>query len=399
MSISDKLTRLSAAHDAIAAAITQKGGTVNTGDGFEDFAADIATIPGSATSEPIYGVSGLYASSPALTRTDDAVGMDFLINSSTGAVDSDFDDVFPWNEAEVVTLDAGKFLRLPKMYFRVGVDSSHRITDIAVSKSAGSSGDWYEVESFDVACYGASVSGTQFRSATGQTRASSQTRAAFRTYAANAGTGFYQYDFYHHTVLQFLWLIEFATKDSASIMTGRINGSGTSGGNTVRPTGGTDGLSTPSGFETAYAQMRYHYIEDFVGNLREVYDGIISTAPGSPSYVTTDPSKFSDDNTSDMSALSFNNADTNISKNCIAALGWDANHPFFPVPIETVNDGNFATYFCDGYYPYAGNPVAGGGASYNYASADNGVFYVDSFYASVLSANLGSRLLHTPQQN
>ena len=48
MAISDKLTRLSTAHDNIAAAIATKGGTVNTGDGFEDFAADIATIPQSS---------------------------------------------------------------------------------------------------------------------------------------------------------------------------------------------------------------------------------------------------------------------------------------------------------------------------------------------------------------
>ena len=345
-------------------------------------------------SAPIYGVSGLYSSSPTLTRTDDAVGMDFVINSSSGAVDSDFNSVFPWNEAEVVTLAAGKFLRLPKMYFRVGVDSSHRITDVAVSKQAGSTGNWYEVEGFDVACYGASISGSTLASATGQTRGANQTRATFRSYAANTGTGYYQYDFYHHTVLQFLWLIEFATKDSASIMTGRIKESGTSGGNTARPTGGTDGLSTPSGFETAYAQMRYHNIEDFVGNLRNTYDGIILTAPSAPSFVTTDPSKFSDSDTSNMSALSFNNANTS-NGNCIAALGWDADHPFFPVPIETVNDSNYTTYFCDGYVPNDGNPVASGGAGYNSASVSLGVFCVNSYGATHTYAFLGSRLLHS----
>ena len=344
-------------------------------------------------SAPIYGVSGLYNSSPALTRTDDAVGMDFVINSSSGAIDSDFDYVFPWNEAEIVTLEAGKFLRLPKMYFRIGKDSSNRITDIAVSKSAGSTGDWYEVESFDVACYGASISGSALASATGQTRGASQTRDSFRAAAAATGTGYYQYDFYHHTVLQFLWLIEFATKDSASIMTGRINGSGTSRGYSARPTGGTDSVLTPSGFETAYAQMRWHYIEDFVGNLREFYDGIINTSPGSPSYITTDPAKFSDSDTTNMFALSFNNADTN-NGNCIAALGWDSDHPFFTVPIETVNDNNFNTYFCDGYYPLAGNPVANGGANYNNANANNGVFYVNTNNATNTNANLGSRLLY-----
>lgn len=45
MTIADKLTRLSTAHDAIISAINAKGGSA-TGDGFEDFAADIAAIPG-----------------------------------------------------------------------------------------------------------------------------------------------------------------------------------------------------------------------------------------------------------------------------------------------------------------------------------------------------------------
>lgn len=46
MSIADKLQLLAAAKTAIAEAITAKGGTVNEGDGFGDFADDIATISG-----------------------------------------------------------------------------------------------------------------------------------------------------------------------------------------------------------------------------------------------------------------------------------------------------------------------------------------------------------------
>ena len=42
--ISQNLTRLQNAKTAIADAIVAKGGTVNTGDGFEDFANDISTI-------------------------------------------------------------------------------------------------------------------------------------------------------------------------------------------------------------------------------------------------------------------------------------------------------------------------------------------------------------------
>lgn len=43
--IAQNLARLQTARISIADAITAKGGTVNNGDGFEDFPADIATIP------------------------------------------------------------------------------------------------------------------------------------------------------------------------------------------------------------------------------------------------------------------------------------------------------------------------------------------------------------------
>lgn len=43
--IADNLARLQTARTDIASAITNMGGTVNTGDGFEEFADDIATIP------------------------------------------------------------------------------------------------------------------------------------------------------------------------------------------------------------------------------------------------------------------------------------------------------------------------------------------------------------------
>ena len=156
---------------------------------------------------PIYGVSGMYNSSPTLTRTDDAVGMGYVINSSTGAVDSDFDDVFPWNEAEIVQDAAGTFLKMPDMYFRVGVDNDGCITDIAVSSMPSGTGDWYEVTSFMYGCYGAGYASSKLNSKTGQSRKVSTTRANFRSYASANGSGYCQLDLYHHTVMMFLWWI------------------------------------------------------------------------------------------------------------------------------------------------------------------------------------------------
>ena len=74
---------------------------------------------------PIYGVSGLYNSNPTLTRTDDSIGLTYLINSSSGAIESDFNNVFPWNKTEIVYTETGKFVSFPEMYFRIEIGRAH----------------------------------------------------------------------------------------------------------------------------------------------------------------------------------------------------------------------------------------------------------------------------------
>ena len=51
--IADNLARLQQAKSDIANAIITKGGTVNSGDGLEDFATDIGTIPSGGGFQPI----------------------------------------------------------------------------------------------------------------------------------------------------------------------------------------------------------------------------------------------------------------------------------------------------------------------------------------------------------
>lgn len=338
---------------------------------------------------PIYGVSGLAETGVGLTRTDDAVGLSYSINTSSGAITSDFNDTFPWNETEIINDSAGKFLQFPEMFFRVGVNSTNQITDIAVSKAPSGGGNWYHVPAFAYGCYGASVSSSKMRSVSGYSRQANTTRANFRTYARNNGNDYCQLDLYHRTVLDFLWLIEWATKNSQSIVTGRISGSGTSGGSSVRTTGGTDGVTTPSGFETTYGQMRYHYIEDFVGNLLEFVDGICMPNSGSPYYVTDDPSKFAD-TTTNMEQTSYNAP----SSNWIFALGWDDDNPFMVMPITTGNGASATAGFCDYVFVDGSScPVLFVGARCNYSGTSCGVFYGGTNTASYSDWYYGARLL------
>lgn len=345
---------------------------------------------------PIYGVSGMYSSTVALTRTDDAVGLGYTINTD-GTVSSDFDNKFPWNRTQLVTDDYGnEFVSFPTMYFRVGVDSSKRITSIAVSGAPHDGDTWYEVAPFSYGRYGGYVSSSKLCSMSGKTRTASTTRANFRAYAANNGEGYHQLDLYHHTVMMFLWWIEWATKDSSAIMTGCISGSGTTGGTAPKATGGTDALTTPSGYELTRKQMRYHYIEDFIGNYMEFVDGVYMGRAGTSyyDYATADPSKFGDTTTNHTKLAYPCNA--SYREPTIAAFGWDSSNPFLCTPTAAVNNSSYNTYFCDRIYrttSYTAYPVPYVGAYYYYSGAICGLsyFYCDSATSS--STILGSRLL------
>lgn len=348
---------------------------------------EVSTYYGTISSV-VYGVSGLYAESPTLTRTDDAVGMSAVVNSSTGAVSSDFDSAFPWSQAEVVTIGGNKFLKMPDMWFRIGKDSSNRITDVAVSNEQGSTGNWYKVNSFYYGIYGGSVSNSKLASVSGVARQHTKTRAEFRSYASANGSGYHQLDLYHNTVMKFLWLIEWATKDSASIMPGKTSATGSSACNT----GGTDGLSTPSGFNTTTQQMRWHYIEDFVGNYLEFVDGAFGS--GSTYYVTADPTKFGDSATG-MNTLAYSYPSNASSSNrCVSALGWDDNNPFLVQPKEQTGT-DYTKHFCDSNAS-SNNAVLSVGAGWDGAGAAFGVFYFYRKADSYSGNSIGGRLLYKP---
>ena len=327
-------------------------------------------VVGIGAVKPVYGVSGLYQSDPVLTRTDDAVGMSWTMNDNI--ISSDFDNVFPYNQMVRETIDGDVFVKIPAMYWRIGFDSNYNITDIAVSEGEmpGSENKVFvHTDAFYYGAYGASVSDGKMYSKTGVTRQYNMTRADFRTYAKARGTKYRQLDLYHMRVLDFLWLIEFATKNSDSVMSGRM-GYGQS-------CGMTDSLTVPSGQLESQGRMRWRYIEDFIGNGLEFFDGLTGYA------VTDDARKYNDNSTGDLTFPSVPGA-------CLSALKINVSKPLLAVPGATVNNSNYNTFFCD----YAG---LGGSAVYFHGRpgpiAGQGLFCVDGNIASSAGTNVGSRLL------
>lgn len=340
---------------------------------------------------PIYGVSGLALSNVTLTRTDDSELLTYNINTETGEVSSDFDNVFPWKDTEIVEEEAGKFILFPTMYFRVGTNSSNNITDIAVSPAPHEEGNWYEVSPFMYGCYAASVVDGKMKSLSGAVPTTALTRANFRSYAQKTGELYHQLDLYHYIVLNFLFWIEFATKNTRNIMTGKYTGSGTLKGTTKLKTGGTDHLINPSGYNLETTQMRYHYIEDFVGNVYQFIDGIYCTSTSSSNYATADPEKFSDSSTG-MSQLSFKNPSSNYSYPTTTTIGWDPNNPFLVMPTGAVNNSSYNTYFCS-RNANLGSYVLYCGGAYSTSLVNTGTFALTRCSTTQTYDNVGARLI------
>jgi hypothetical protein len=333
----------------------------------------------------IYGVSGLAQESPSLTRTDDAINLTYDIDYETGEVHSDFNNVFPWNESTVKEIDGNVFLEMPDMWFRVGTDNQNRITDVAVSKEPGAIGNWYKVDKFCYGLYGGSFVDGKLASLPNKYRFRSKTRAQFRSFAKANGNNYFQLDLYHKTVMNFLWLIEFATKDSDSIMTGS-KGTGTSFN-----TGSTSFLTTPSGFNPVTKQMRWHYIEDFIGNLYEWVDGAFWN--DTSLYVTDNPDNYTETQT-DYSL--FTPAFLSTTGNCLAAIGWDPNKPFLCYGIEAYHNVNYNTGFCDAYYydKQLDSAALFTGSAWNNNYVYNGVTHFSRSSTSHYASNIGARLLY-----
>ncbi len=377
--LSENITQAISDFNSIAQAIREKGIDIPSNTPTSSYAGLIRNIK----NQPVYGVSGLYQSSSELLRTDDAAALGYSIDNTNGTVESDFDDLFPWSETEIVNDTAGKFVKFPRMYFRIGTDGQNRLTDIAVSKYPSGAGDWYAVEPFMYGCYGGSETDGKIVSVSGAVRKSNESRASYRTKCFANGEDYFPIDLYHHTVLKFLWLIEFAEKDSKAIMKGRCQSSSKCN------TGGTDSLQTPSGFDPVTGQMRYHYIEDFVGNLREYIDGVFAGGIGRTNYVTANPADFTD-STARKSTLCYTAPDAG----CISAIGWDYQNPFLCMPHTSVENENYNTYFCCRTNNYDGNyPLLAAGLDYSSALQGFGLFRFNNFIPGGSSPTVGTRLL------
>ena len=199
----------------------------------------------------IYGVDKVGSSDPnALERTDDAIGLSYTRGISK--ITSDFDNCYPWSDMQKITDSHGNvFIKIPKFYSKItkNTDGTYK-HQISGTKYPGFStlfvdGKGNEINFIFVGKYEGSYNSTSacIMSKSGQTVKVSTTRSDYRTACMKVGKGYQQYDFLIDAIIKELFLIEFATTNSQSVMVGYTNSANTA----AITTGRTDSVNTPSG--------------------------------------------------------------------------------------------------------------------------------------------------------
>lgn len=248
--------------------------------------------------EKIYGVDGIGTQDPSsLTRTDEAVGLNYTVGTSE--IKSDFDNCYPWSDIKEVTDSYGNvFIRIPKFYCKVtkNADGTYKY-QISGTKYEGFStlfvdGKGNEIDYILIGKYEASGDSTRAYSKSGKPVLVNMSRAQFRTACKANGAGYQQYDFLIDAIIKQLWLVEMKTTNSQSVMRGYTNGVNTR----ALETGTTDTVLTPSGSLGSNTDgqhaCRYRGIENPFGNVWKWCDGI--NFNDTKIYVCEDPEHYAD---------------------------------------------------------------------------------------------------------
>lgn len=344
--------------------------------------------------DKIYGVDLVGSASPsALTRTDDAVGLNVTVGTSE--ITSDFDNCYPWSNIEEVTDDFGNvFVKIPKFYSKItkNADGTYK-HQLSGTKHEGFDTLFKvgtkEIDYVMVGKYEGSGSSSMVYSKSGQTPLMNITMDNFRNGCKAHGAGYQQYDFLIDLILKELWLVEMATTNCQSIMYGYSNNTDDSA--TQLNTGTTDIVSGLTGSPVSNTDglhaCKYRGIENPWGNIWKWCDGI--SFSGSSVYVCTEPTAYSAGNTTEHYVLYGTRASSDGFVKTVAPLAEGSL-----IQYVTAVEGSNTTYYCDKSWRGGAVLCCGGGW---YDGADAGLWYWDgSNSASTSDDSVGGRLCYKP---
>lgn len=347
-----------------------------------------------------------------LTRADAAVG---LVAGVDGAK-NDFDNVGPWAKMTKVTDSNGNvFVRIPKTYIRKQVNGNGQNWSVSlvapVNIPGGQNGQsmvdtasgWYrptlfwdytnnvELPYVDVAAYLATSVNDTLVSKSGLTPTSSLTINQFRQQAVanNSGStkGYSLIDYATVDLLTALFVVEFGTINSQSIMRGYVDAVFQQ--SNILSNGQADGIKGSSGsgprINNSAGVMSYRGVENTWGMILQWIDGV--NFNGNVPYLCADSSKYQ----SDVYASPYKIVGYTGVGGWVSKLGLDTNSPMFQVSVQANGAGDGSTYYGDynninGSVLYWGGGLSGG----SYA----GLFCLGWNYSSSSAGwSFGSRLI------
>ena len=344
--------------------------------------------------DKIYGVDLVgSASPPALTRTDDAVGLNVTVGTSE--ITSDFDNCYPWNSIEEVTDGAGNvFVKIPKFYSKItaNADGTYK-HQLSGTKHEGFDtlfkvGET-EIDYVMVGKYEGSGSADRIYSKSKQIPLVNITMDNFRNGCKANGEGYQQYDFLIDLIIEELWLVEMATTNCQSIMYGYANNN-----DAVISTGATDTVATPTGSPISNTDgkhaCKYRGIENPWGNIWKWCDGI--SFSGNSVYVCTEPTGYSAGKTSGLYEYYGTRASSNGFVKTVAPLKEGSLIQYI-----TAVGADESSYYCD--RSWQGGTVLNCSGKWNNGTRA-GLWYWDSDNtASTSGIDIGGRLCYKPSQS
>ena len=206
------------------------------------------------------------------------------------------------------------------------------------------------------------ASGDIMTSVTGTWAKTNETRAEYREMAVERGTGWRQLDYYLHSAVQLLYLVEYADFNSQTMIgMGRTELS--DGTWTADSYIGMTGLSIPYGNSSCSVSnggtagyltdvSSYRGVENFWGDVWKMLDGIVwdgrwtGSAAAQPVYATNNSAYFADETSTNMQHLcdaSYIGTDADYIGNIEDVTGF----------IPSSGGGTATEEICDKYYQYS----------------------------------------------
>lgn len=373
--------------------------------------SNVAVVNIPAIDANVYTLEYDGSATGGLTRADAAVG---LVAGVDGAK-NDFDNVGPWAKMTKVTDSNGNvFVRIPKTYIRKQVNGNGQNWSVSlvapVNIPGGQNGQsmvdtasgWYrptlfwdytnnvELPYVDVAAYLATSVNNTLVSKSGLMPTGNLNINQFRQQAVannNGSTkGYSLIDYATVDLLTALFVVEFGTINSQSIMRGYVDTNGQQ--SSILNNGQSDGIKGSSGSGPRInnsAVMSYRGVENTWGMYLQWIDGV--NFNNNVPYLCADSSKYQ----SDVYANPYKPVGYTGVGGWVSKLGLDTNSPMFQVSVQANGASDGSTYYGD--YNWTGSSTLYWGGDLSDGS-NAGLFYMLWNSSSSLAGwGVGSRLI------